>query len=132
MITKFEKYNEGIKHLLVGPNNEELWSNFMDSQKGLLKSIPTSPEDFFNQMKEDCVEIERNEHSIFYGKNNIILFQHILEWKDLYVSTKYIWSRFQKIYGLNTIEISKLIKSQLVNDTKWKGLNPYHGSEWFA
>lgn len=41
MITKFEKFNEGIKHLLVGPTEEEFWDTIksLHPTEKLRKSI---------------------------------------------------------------------------------------------
>ena len=47
MIKNYKQYNEGINHLLVGPTDEEIWNHYMEGDlKGLLKSIPVSPETF--------------------------------------------------------------------------------------
>ena len=76
MIIKFEQYNESIKDLMVGPTKEEVWSDLMNGKlKGLIKSIPDSPEDFFNEMKEGCIKIYKDKYGIYYGKNDKILFQ---------------------------------------------------------
>jgi len=125
MITKFEKYNESIKSLLVGPTKEEMWSKLLNGRlKGLITSIPESPEDFFNQMKEGCVEIVKGWYGIYFGKNGIKLFQQDLKNGWLYVSYLYIWSVYEKIYGFNKNEIQELIEKELLKDTKWKGLTP--------
>ena len=120
-------------NLKNGITYEEMWLELINNKfNGLLNHVPESPEDFFNQMREGCVEIQRVPHSIFYGKNDVILFQHILKNKEIYISNKYIWSILQKIYKLSYDEIQSLIKKSLKNDTKFKGLTPYYGSEWFA
>ena len=50
MITKFEKYNEGIKHLLVGPTKEEVYNNiYKDRLDGFMNYLPDSPNEFFSK-----------------------------------------------------------------------------------
>jgi len=124
MITNFEKYNEGIKSLLVGPTKENVWDNlFKDKLNGLIDSIPDSPEDFFNQMKEGCVKMGEDKYGAYWGKNGIKLFQEDSK-NNLWISLIYIWSVLEKFYGLNYYEIQSLIKDLLVDDTNWKGLTP--------
>ena len=129
MIKNFKQFNEGINHLLVGPTKEEVWSDLMNGElKGFINHVPVSPEDFFNQMKDGCVQMSRNKYGIHYGKNGEIFFQVNLESGDLYVRYRKFWSIFEKIYGLNDTEIESLIKRQLVDDTIWNGLTPSAGA----
>lgn len=41
MIKNYKQYNEGMKHLLVGPTEEEIWDNIKDSKPSelLIKSV---------------------------------------------------------------------------------------------
>jgi len=126
MIKNYTKFNEGIKHLLVGPTEEEIWTDLMNGKlKDLIKLIPESPKDFFNQIKEGCIEINKDKYGTYFGKNGKILFQEDLKYgfEELYLSNKYIWSIFRKIYGLNDREIKLLIKNLLIDDIKWNGLD---------
>jgi len=125
MIIKFEHFNEGIKSLLVGPTKENVWDNlFKDRLSGFITSIPDSPEDFFNQMKDGCSKMGEDEYGIYWGKNGIKLFQQNSKNESLYISHKYVWSVLEKFYGLNYDEIQSLIKNLLVGDTNWMGLTP--------
>ena len=125
MIIKFEQYNESIKSLLVGPTNEEIWIPLINGDlKGLLNSIPNSPEDFFLKMKDDCELIDENEKYYYYGKNNHILFAKNKKGYNLLVCYKYIWMYLRDIYGLNEEEIKLHIKKALIDDIKWKGFTP--------
>ena len=126
MITKFEQYNEGIKHLLVGPSKDELWDKYKDKLKGLIEYLPESPEDFFNQMKDGCSIIPKNGWGIYFGKNNIILFRQNLEDKKLWINFNCIWFILNKVYGLNDTEIQILLKKLLHNDKNWSGLIYYY------
>ena len=124
MIVKFEQYNESVKSLLVGPTKEEVWSELMNGKlKGLITSIPESPEDFFNQMKEGCIKMGKERYGSSFGKNNVKLF-----WENgndyLIVSNKYIWSILENIYGLTHNETKLLIENIIKNDKKWKYLIP--------
>ena len=121
MITKFEKYNESISSLLVGPTKEEVWSELMNGKlKGLIKSIPDSPEDFFNQIREGCIK-----NGNLYTKNNIELFRQNLWKRYLDVSYEYIWEIIGNVYNLTYDEIQSLIKKILITDNKWKRFIPY-------
>jgi len=125
MITNFKKYNESIKSLLVGPTKEETWIYLMNGKlKGLITSIPDSPEDFFNKIKEGCSKMGEDEYGIYWGKNGIKLFQQNSKKGYLRVSHKYVWSVFENIYGLNYNETKLFIMDQLVEDTNWMGLTP--------
>jgi len=129
MITKFEKYTESIKSLLVGPTKEEMWDNLMSGKlKGLITSIPESPEEFFNQMKDGCIKIGKHNDFIYFGKNDVKLFLQDSKNKLLGVGHNYIWSVLEKIYGLDYLEIKSLIKSRLLDDTKWNKFTP---EEWY-
>jgi hypothetical protein len=123
MIKNFKQYNEGIKHLLVGPTKEDIWTDLMNGKlKGLLKSIPTSPEDFFNQIKEGCVEMGENEYGIYFGKNGTKVFHEGLKNNILWIRYN-VWSILEKIYEFDKSKIRKLIKNSLKN-TKWRNFTP--------
>ena len=128
MITKFYQYNESIKSLLVGPTKDEVWTELMNGKlKGLITSIPDSPEDFFNQIKEGCVIIETDEFgSVYWGKNGNVYLFHIENGSEdiLFVRKSLIWSVLQKVYGLTHNEIETLITKLLVNDKNFKNLQP--------
>jgi len=125
MITKFTQYNENIKSLLIGPTKEEMWSELMNGKlKGFLKSVPNSPEDFFNQMKDGCKILDKNNHYIFWGKNNVTLFWHHVKNKKIYISYNYIWIYFNILYGFNYTETLSFIKNMLLEDINWRGLSP--------
>ena len=126
MITKFEQYNEGIKHLLVGPTKEQAWTELINGKlKGFIDSIPETREDFFNQMKDGCEIIENSEGCISFGKNGIELFREYTHNKILDVSYRYIWSVLDTMYDLNFEEVQSFIKEQLLEDNNWTGLNPF-------
>lgn len=114
--------NESIKSLLVGPTKEEMCIGLINGKlKGLIDSIPESPEDFFNQMKEGCIKMgNRSEYGQYgeYGKNGVKLFNENLKYKVLNVSNKYIWSILLSVYDINLNDIHLFIKDQL-KDTKW-------------
>lgn len=125
MITKFEKFNEGINHLLVGPTEEEIWNHYMEGDlKGLITSIPETHEDFFVQMRENCVLMGEDNNGYIYGKRGIELFQENLKYGFICISYKYIWSIFENIYNFNKQEIYTLINKQCKNDEEWKDLTP--------
>jgi len=128
MIIKFELFNEGIKSLLVGPTENEIWSELMNGKlKGFLKSIPKSPEDFFIQMKEDCKILNIDDNYFWWGKNHTVIFWVDKNKKYLYLSDNYIWLVLSKIYNLNWVEIRTLISEQLSDDINFNILIPIRG-----
>ena len=125
MIKNYIKFNEGIKHLLVGPTVKDVLSNMMKGKlKGFIKSVPDSPEDFFNQMKEGCIEMSGNKYFKYYGKNDSNLFMLDSKNEFLGVSINKIWSVLENIYGLNDNEIEYLIRSQLKEDINLNSIIP--------
>ena len=122
MITKFEKYNEGIRHLLVGPTKEEVWIELMNGKlKGLIKTIPESPIDFFYQIKDGC-EISKNGNPfILWTKNKQNVFKQYIKSNYFYVDYQKIWLVFEDIFGIEYNDIYKLINSILENDEDFKG-----------
>ena len=62
-----------------------------------------------------------------FTKNGIKLFKKHF-WKDLDISSEYIWSIIGKVYNLNYDEIQSLIKRILITDNNWKHLIPYSHS----
>jgi len=125
MITKFEKYNESIRNLLVGPTEEELWNNlFKKKLKKFINTFPDSSEDFFLKMKEGCKIYLEDDKYIYWGKKGIVLFWQDLKNNRLLISDKYIWSILYKVYGLNYIETQFFIKKLLSKDINWKNLKP--------
>ena len=129
MIIKFNKYNESIKSLLVGPTVEEMWKNLMNGKlKEFIKTIPESPEDFFNKMKDGCKEISKDRDSIYWGKKGIIFFEHNTTENVLYINDDFIWIILENVYGLDYYKIKELIKNELKDDINWKDLIPL--SSW--
>ena len=125
MITKFTLYNESISSLLVGPTKEEVWTYLMNGKlKGLIKSVPKSPEDFFNQIKDDCIIMRKSYNYVYWGKDNTTLFRQDSIHGYLYISYEYIWSIFEIVYELNFDEICKLIKDELIENINWNRLIP--------
>jgi len=119
MITKFEKYNEGIKHLLVGPTKEEVWDNYINGDlKGLIKSIPTSPEDFINQIFEGCIIKGEDRSGYIYGKNGFSIFLDDFINRYIRFSYRYIWSVLCNVYGLSDSEIKEIL-TNLLKNTEW-------------
>ena len=120
MITKFVKYNESIKSLLVGPTKEEAWDGLMNGKlKGFINHKPLSIYDYIYQIMDGCVEMSKDKQNIYYGKNNIILFDQSTVSNLLYVSREYIWIILEKMYGLNYNEIQLLLKQIFKRDKKW-------------
>ena len=131
MVKNYKQYNESLRDLMVGPTKEEVWLPLINGKlKGLITSIPESPEDFFNQMKDGCVEMNEGR-LIILGKNGVKLF-----WQDskrgyLWISDMYIWSIFEKIYGLKYNEIQLIIKGLMLDNKEWGGLIPSKNRTYF-
>jgi len=125
MITKFEKYNESIKSLLVGPTKEEVWKNF-----GYEKGFET-PEEFFLYIIDGIKIIKMNKNNkkdeIYFGKNNKIYFKYILNNNSmnvLWVSIN-IWNILEKIFNLKILVIKSLITDIIEEKLYLKNFIPY-------
>ena len=122
MITKFEQYNEGIKHLLVGPTKEESWENkYKDKLEGFIDYLPETPEEFFDKIKEGIYYY--NKEKGYWLKNGTILFSVDYDKNWLLVDTKYIWDTLDDVYGLDNDEIRTLIKNSF-KDSVWGKFYP--------
>jgi len=120
MITKFEKFNESIKSLLVGPTKEEIWKNL-----GYDKSFDT-PEEFFLTVIDGIKIKEQTEHPnyIYWEKNGKVIFKQDLKDMDLWVDQT-IWSILEKVFGINYNKTQKFIKDQVEEHLNWKGFTPW-------
>ena len=104
MITKFEKYNESIKDLLVGPTKEEVWKN-------LGYDIPfDTPKEFISYLIDGIKIKEQTKYpnSILWSKNGKTILLQDIKIKYLYVDYD-IWKIFQNIFGMKKEEIESLI-----------------------
>ena len=106
MITKFEKYNEGIKHLLVGPTKKEVWKNlgfdkpfdtpeeFIDYILNNLEYIGMIDTDFWKYKDEIYFKYNRTGNYIFYfnEKNigNLLFNLFNLDYKKQLKLMKYV------------------------------------------
>ena len=118
MITKFEKYNESIKSLLVGPSKEEIWKNL-----GYDKSFDT-PEEFMSyvishmkmkkQEKYGTITYTLNGRQIFILDTNITKF---IDYK-LWVKYKRIFLVFRTIFNMDNNEIKEYICKVVKNELK--------------
>jgi len=120
MITKYSKFNESIKSLLIGPTKEEVWENL-----GYDQSFETTEEFFLNVI--DGMKIkDQSEYSdiVFWEKNGKIIFEQDLKNKYLYVNYYIIWSVFENIFGLNSVEIQSFIIDVVKKHLNWIGFKP--------
>jgi len=123
MITKFEKYNESIRSLLVGPSKEEMKDYW--KKLGYDQSFNTTEEFFLNVI--DGIKIKPQTkylNSIFWEKNGKILFEQDLKTMYLWVEYDSIWAIFEKVFGLKYSEIQQFIKDQVEEHLNWKGFTP--------
>ena len=120
MITKYNKFNESIKNLLVGPTKEEVWKS-----KGYDRTFDTPEEFFLNVI--DGMEIKKQSaypYSVIWEKDGVIIFEQKLYTKDLWVDYKSIWSVFEIFFGLKYNEIQIIIINIVREHLNWKGFTP--------
>jgi len=114
MITKFEKYNESIRSLLVGPTKEEIWKNL-----GYDRTFDTT-EEFFLYVIDGMKMRKQNKYLVFWEKNDKILFEQDLKYKIIWVDYHSIWSIFVNIFGFNYDQTQQFIKKQVEKHLNWK------------
>ena len=106
MITKFEQYNEGIKHLLVGPSKDEVWKGL-----GYEKTFET-PKEYLNYIVERLVKMDIGYKFRWIYKNSDI-FQYFIDSSILYVNEKII-NILETIFNLDFVDVLYLIKREVV------------------
>ena len=89
-------------------------------------SIIRDMEVFFLSFLEGCeIKIsDKYPDSIFYIKNDKILFQQKMKNKYFWVEYDFIWSIFERKYGLNYTETQAFIKDLLETHIKLEGYTP--------
>ena len=123
MITKFEKYNESVKSLLVGPTKEEVWKN-LGYVKIFNRTFDTSEEYFIYLISNMKIQ-EQTEYPYieFYEVNGKLLFEKNLRTKNLWVDNNYIWKPFKIIFGLSEVGIRSFLKKMIKEHLKWDEFN---------
>ena len=121
MITKYNQFNESIKSLLVGPTKEEIWKSF-----GYDQSFDT-PEEFLLYVIDGIsIKVQtKYTKSIFWVKNDKLLFEQDLKNKELFVDYESIWVVFEKIFNLEYKEIQSFISNIVEEHLNWKGFTPF-------
>ena len=120
MITKYNKFNESIKSLLVGPRKEEVWKS-----RGYDISFGT-PEEFLLWVIDGMKIKEKTKDTdyIIWEKNGKIIFEQSLKSKNLWVE-KSIWSVLEKVFGLDYDEIKSIITDVVEEHLNWNGFTPH-------
>ena len=119
LIDYSDKYKfESLLNKLEGPNEEEVWKKF-----GYEKGFDT-PEEFFLNVIDGIKVKEQSKYpeSFFWEKNGRIIFEQDFKNNILYVDYKSIWVIFEKIYGLQYLEIKLFIKNMVEEYLNWNGL----------
>ena len=120
MITKYNKFNESIKSLLVGPTKDEVWENL-----GYDRTFDT-PEEFL-LYRIDGMKIKEQvkyPNIIFWEKDGKIIFEQDFGNMDLCVNDITIWSVLEKGFGLVYDEMQLLIEKFVEEHLNWKGFSP--------
>ena len=137
MIKNYKQYNEGIKHLLVGPTDEVVL-NYLNNELGLnVDKIPETPKGFLLYMFDGIkiFDYDKNIYvgnAIYWEKNDNLLLEQQPDNLTFFVSYPYIWKILENLYGLSRIEIEKILTDVVQNDLGWDGyhmLNAVH--KWF-
>jgi len=115
MIKNYKQFNEGIKHLLVGPSKEELWKYY-----GYDKPFDT-PKEYFDSVIKD-VKIKERPHtqsSIYWEKGGKIIIQYELDTSYLYMS-KELKTVFKHIFNISADELIELFSDFVGEQLNWK------------
>lgn len=101
MITKFETYNEGIKHLLNGPTKEEAWKSL-----GFDRTFET-PEEYFLYLTDGVEIVSPNGLYYEWKKGDKILFEQYPTPDKLFFMKYSDVKIFDKIFDMNFREFFK-------------------------
>ncbi len=89
-------------------------------------NIKHEMEDFFLSFVDEC-EIKLSKkyiYSIFYVKNDLILFEQQIKNRHFYVRYDLIWSVFEMKYKFNHNDIQSFIKDRLETHVKLEDYTP--------
>jgi len=133
LFNKILSTNEGIRHLLVGPTNEEVWQSF-----GYDRTFDT-PDKFMVFISDNLVEDNKYLNSVYwrYKPTNEIYFEYQYTGGIFYYNQNKILNIFRNIFNISYDYISSLIKNILIPkinkslkpriisfklDTSWKNI----------
>ncbi len=107
MIKNFKQYNEGIKHLLVGPTKEEIWENL-----GYDKPFDT-PEEFIEYISDNLEKIVSHNTftDIIYWKfkpQDEVYFEY--NSGSLFYSQEKIYNILNGVFNMKSSDIKLLLK----------------------
>lgn len=113
MIMKYNKFNEGIKHLLVGPNKQEVWKNL-----GYDRTFDTHIE-YMDYLINNLKKGEEDEDGrICLFLNNSCLFLRDNEAEILSVD-KRVFNILHNIFGLRVKEINNMLYDRMGKFLNW-------------
>jgi len=106
MITNFEKYNESIKSLLVGPTKEEVWKNL-----GYDEQFDTA-EEFMNYIITNIKILKQNiTSSVIWVIDKTPIFIQNSKDNFLWVNSNKIFYILESVFNLNSRESYVLVKN---------------------
>ena len=148
MITKFEKYNESIKSLLVGPTKEEVLLDLKNKySKGNIdfitfykkcknneidcgltekeirnklgyKEIFHSSEEFFSSLVKNLKDKETKSSNIKV-KNGKYLFEHTKKFNHLYVNYNEVWFILKYFFNMDRNEVKSFLNKMVKKYFGW-------------
>jgi len=113
MITKFEKYNESIKSLLVGPPEEEVWKNIGSEFIGL-NTPPDTVDEFLDYIFENGHKMNKEIINLYrWVFNNRSVFTLLQNMDTLYIYDK-VLKILNSFYNITTKdEFIQLLQKRL-------------------
>ena len=93
-----------------------------------LNLLSKKVKEFIDDKLEGLVQFEVDNYpgSIFYKKDDIILFEQDLKNERLWCSYEHYWSFFEKEIGLNHNEIQELTRGMVATYLNCKQFTPYN------
>jgi len=102
---EYDKIYEGIKHILVGPSEQEIWNYF-----GYDRSF-VSPIQFINYIGDNLEEYKNDDYPncLFLKKDGKILFEIQYVHRKLYVEYFNVWRIFKDLFMLPDFAIKNIL-----------------------
>jgi hypothetical protein len=123
IITKYQQFNEGIRHLLVGPTKEEVWKN--KGYSDIMKTPPDTAKEFLEMILDDITIVNQRKYrkSVFYKRNGEIYFELEHNNQTLWVNYSKVWLVLVNYYGLTGWDLTNIISKITQKKLKWPNFN---------
>lgn len=118
--------NITINGVSITLTSEQIQQIDAEIKKNQPASKPTPEERFWQLCNglEIKIDLEKYPNTIFFFKGEDLWFEYEAETGYLWCRYLYVWSVFEKEYGMNYSKIKSLIKKQVENHFKCKEVTP--------